>query len=949
MEVTRSALAEVGSAALKFLRRARESAVRSKRGKAGLRLVHQTTVPDRNTRRWSSPGASPLRLAAAGLVIGLIGLVPRQASAASLLVDTTRDAIDVTPGDGICQTSATIPECTLRAAVIEANALPGRDLISFALIGVYKLELLGPGEDFALTGDLDLTDDLILRGNGPRQTVIDGGAVGDRVLHIHPAGSSVDVIIDGLTIQGGSTPDRGGGILVEENSRLALANGVVTRNSADRGAGVSVVQPASARLLLGTLVSRNTAATVAGGIHGSGALELTDVSIEDNTAGDGAGGAWIGGIALLERVAVSGNVGQTRLTGPTLADPVRGQEYAGGLRVAAEGRLTLRNSTISGNSGRGLSNSGSATLTNVTVTNNSSGLYNCGAECLILFARLTLENSIVAGNNTEFSGHIFDRNCTSAITSLGHNLDSGTTCGLGGPGDLAGVDPQLEPLAKNGGLTRTHALPPSSAAVDAASSGSCVPYDQRGVRRQGQGSACDIGAYEYQTQSFLVNSTDDRLDAVPGDGLCDTGFPSACTLRAAIIEANALPGPDVVRFAVDGEFRPSIPGWDEDGSTTGDLDVTGDLQIVGNGIAKTMIVAEPSAFRDRLFDIDPGDRGIVVSLSGLQLKGGHADSAGSGIRNGKLAALILTDMAVVECKIDQGIVFYGAGIANFGELTLRRAEVKENALVGSVGSVLHGGGLWNGGVATLVDSSVAANRSSTDGGGIATTPGSATTILRGRIEGNQAGRWGGGIYNDGMLTLTDTNVSDNGAGVKGGGIYASVEARTLLASASLVRNQAGLEGSAIMNNKGALSMTNVTLTGNRDAVAVTTSGTTTIRFSTVAANAGGGLQVGSGITTLEAIIIAGSGSQPNCGGTITSLGRNLDSGASCPFTAPGDQSNANPLLGPRALNGNTWTHALLAGSPAIDRAGSNGCPATDQRGVARPRGPACDIGAYEAP
>src|SRR3970282_626777 len=60
--------------------------------------------------------------------------------------------------------------------------------------------------------------------------------------------------------------------------------------------------------------------------------------------------------------------------------------------------------------------------------------------------------------------------------------------------------------------------------------------------------------------------------------------------------------------------------------------------------------------------------------------------------------------------------------------------------------------------------------------------------------------------------------------------------------------------------------------------------------------------------------------------------------------------NSTPAgLGPLANNGGPpQTHALLAGSPAID-AGSPDCPppATDQRGVARPQGPACDIGAYE--
>jgi hypothetical protein len=75
---------------------------------------------------------------------------------------------------------------------------------------------------------------------------------------------------------------------------------------------------------------------------------------------------------------------------------------------------------------------------------------------------------------------------------------------------------------------------------------------------------------------------------------------------------------------------------------------------------------------------------------------------------------------------------------------------------------------------------------------------------------------------------------------------------------------------------------------------------------------------------------------------------NLDSDNSCGFTGPGDLPGTNPLLGPLANNGGpTDTYALLAGSPAVNAGDNTFCPATDQRGVSRPQGPACDIGAFE--
>jgi hypothetical protein len=82
--------------------------------------------------------------------------------------------------------------------------------------------------------------------------------------------------------------------------------------------------------------------------------------------------------------------------------------------------------------------------------------------------------------------------------------------------------------------------------------------------------------------------------------------------------------------------------------------------------------------------------------------------------------------------------------------------------------------------------------------------------------------------------------------------------------------------------------------------------------------------------------------------SLTSVGHNIASDGSCNLTAAGDQPDTDPLLGPLADNGGpTLTHALGAGSPAIDAADAAVCPATDQRGVIRPQGAGCDVGAFE--
>jgi hypothetical protein len=120
-----------------------------------------------------------------------------------------------------------------------------------------------------------------------------------------------------------------------------------------------------------------------------------------------------------------------------------------------------------------------------------------------------------------------------------------------------------------------------------------------------------------------------------------------------------------------------------------------------------------------------------------------------------------------------------------------------------------------------------------------------------------------------------------------------------------------------------------------------------------ASGAGGNVNASPGPVSLKNTIVAGGAAVngPNCAGTVTSAGHNLESTtpSQCGLTpAQGDLIGANPLLASLQFNGGpTQTQRLLAGSPAINAGDNSGCPATDQRGVARPYGPACDIGAYE--
>ena len=173
-----------------------------------------------------------------------------------------------------------------------------------------------------------------------------------------------------------------------------------------------------------------------------------------------------------------------------------------------------------------------------------------------------------------------------------------------------------------------------------------------------------------------------------------------------------------------------------------------------------------------------------------------------------------------------------------------------------------------------------------------------------------------------------------------------------------------LDGSTVSGNTGrgisigdgeAASITNSTISGNGGgglltAAALSGGASATLTNTTVASNTGVGLDQDASTTiTLDRTIVSGN-SGGSCSAAINSLGYNIDSGSTCGLNDVGDQSNTDPLLGALANNGGeTNTHALGDGSPAIDTVDAAVCPppATDQRGVTRPEGEACDIGAYE--
>lgn len=224
-----------------------------------------------------------------------------------------------------------------------------------------------------------------------------------------------------------------------------------------------------------------------------------------------------------------------------------------------------------------------------------------------------------------------------------------------------------------------------------------------------------------------------------------------------------------------------------------------------------------------------------------------------------------------------------------------------------------------------------------DGGGLYLW---GTAVVSNTAVYNNSGQYGGGIYARQPLTVTGSTIFGNNSSQSGGGISLAINGggNVTVQNSTISGNQAVSYGGGI-DADGAgvqLFLQHVTVANNQIS----------------AANSTAGLFAGSASVTLRNSLVANNVGAYQCNAstsTFTSDGNNLASDSSCGLTQPGDLPAANPLLGPLQDNGGpTWTHALLAGSPAVDAGNGAHCLAVDQRGEARPFGATCDIGAYEA-
>lgn len=456
----------------------------------------------------------------------------------------------------------------------------------------------------------------------------------------------------------------------------------------------------------------------------------------------------------------------------------------------------------------------------------------------------------------------------------------------------------------------------------------------------GTGETISGNALAAPTATFTPTATFDAADANPGDGICAiaANLGGACTLRAAIQEANLLAGADTINLSpfvhlltVDGSDNPPS---DPD-TQLGDLDIFDPAGLTINGNGATIIYSTAtSSFNARpVFHIHTGAQ---ATIDGLVIQ-----NSAMGYQND--GTLTLTNGAIRDGHTDaNGNGFSINGIASGGSLTVTNFEISNLPPSSSffLGSVAMGGQSKNFTLTNVHINDVS--------GGIGISGSNNTYQITDSSVHNADGF---GMHflssSNNQITIENSTISQNGQG----GIVFNTD------------------------NGSTMNILNSTISGNliKGAIQTPLSNSTIVRLNNVTItnnSASNGFSGGIGIPTFtggsaqvfvkNSIIAGNSNTLPSqdCGGPIQSEGHNLI-GNSTGCTINGDTTgnilNQSPALAALADNGGpTLTHALLAGSPALNAgnpgvpgSGGNTCEAGDQIGANRPLGATCDIGAVE--
>jgi|GEM_PF-3162244 len=828
------------------------------------------------------------------ILFSVLAASPEVVFAATFTVNSTADQPDANPGNGVCASGT--GACTLRAAIQEANALPGADTINLPA-GIFALQIPSVNEDLDVTGDFDIHSPMTIVGVGASSTIIDAGfplpgadptARGmDRLFEIHPTAGNVT--FRNLTLREGFTTDDGGAIQNWSSGLLRLEN-VHVRDSYAGGAGggVNNADPAFYNWVVEPLVPPN-----------SGRVEIVNSTFSGNAAGDA--GAAInnssnGTVSILSGSQIINNPGLMIPDPAQVIDPLDPEPieyipapgvYAPGAGAVAnqgvgdtDGTLQIVDSNISGNfaegNGAGILNDGSGTLiversTIISNTTEASGggLYASGGT-------VTVKDSTFRGNVAANGGGLYNNGSVDSIGlrprfTLTNSTISGNEAHASGGGMYSGGDGQL----------------------------TITDVDFLDNKAHDDGGGLEISGRTSATLTRLTFSD----NAAHGEG----GGAWTSSTRLITIHDSTFSG-----------NHAGVP-------TPGDLLEPASANVAGGGGLYT--------------------EGGPVTITGSIFEHNSATEEGGGLRMDNLSDVTITDSIFRNNHAE-----VGGGIENSAtRVTFERLLITNNYAEGD------GGGIYNSssGLFTIVDTTISLN-SGQSGGGLANAPDNDLIIRRSLFLRNTArtpaivegepiedAGLGGGIFSlaDGDSLIENTTFSGNTAAVGGGGLFHDADGPLELVHVTIWRNSAPMGGAiGVVESDFAPPVpprANTSVIARNSIIGGSLQGGSCDWFIT---SEGGNIDTG-GTQTVENAGELGLPTQTWC---FLSAAPNSDSGSSAR-----DRRSATFTVDAIANNGGpTLTHAIRWGSLAQDT-GVSPCPETDQRGVTRPQNSFCDAGAYE--
>ena len=512
-----------------------------------------------------------------------------------LVLEFTTEDAPPEPVEGVVITVTSADDSgdgSLRDAIAQANDSEGT---------IDTIEFDGDlnGETIVLTsGELAITDPLIITGLGDDQLTIDGND-NSRIFNVNDGtDNTIEVSIDGLTLTGGNT--EGSGAAISNRETLTISDLTISENFAEVNGG-AINNTGGTLTITDVTLSGNTASLDGGAINNinEGTVTISESNISGNTAIDDGG-------------AIDNANGSTlTVTNSTISDNVADTGFGGGVNHSYNSLATFVNTTISGNSasanGGGVSNyNGTIVVSDSTISGNSAGTDGGGMETI---GTATLINSTISNNfSARDGGGIFAEGTASLISSTvseneaGNNggslwsdgtvnltnsiladsrsaddaevADAGATFNLSGANivedgsvsDTIAFDPRLSPLQDNGGSVLTHLPLEESPAIDAGDDNELpadsfdldgdddtsepIPFDQRGFDRVVDG--VDIGAVEVREEDLAgPNDPPTIVSAVES-----VEFPeSSLTGETEVVAGGQIEATDPDTPAIDLNFE----------------------------------------------------------------------------------------------------------------------------------------------------------------------------------------------------------------------------------------------------------------------------------------------------------------------------------------------------------------------------------------------------------